>query len=158
MTPRTRDTLNTRRRLENLRCLIDAFGARQMEAADICDLLKFSPSGARKYVRELREDRIIEVARHIDSTATYLGKVIYKLTLDEAKIAALLAEIDQPSRAPTRKQYKPVKPAPPSVPGRSVHIIGDDTHYAVRLARIVPARDPLFEALFGPALASGGQP
>ena len=49
-----------------------------MLADKIAWFLKFSPSGARKYIRDLREAGVIELARYIEGTATYLGKAVYQ--------------------------------------------------------------------------------
>lgn len=154
MTPRTRNTIPTRRRLDNLRRLIASFSLSQMEAADICDLLQFSPSGARKYIRDLREARVIEVARYIDGTTKYLGRPLYKLTADQVLITAFMAQLNSELPAAPRS-YAP-KPIKELGAGCRLHIMADDTHYAVRVSRAPAVRDALVAAFFGPA--AKGQP
>ena len=149
MTPRTRDTTATQRRFDNLRRLIAALSLSQMEAADICDFLQFSPSGARKYIRELHESRIIEVARYIDGTEKYLGRPLYKLTADQALLAAFVAQLNPLCPAAPRKPS--AKLDLPVAAGRSFHIMADDTHYTVRASRAPAVRDSLVAALFGAA-------
>jgi DNA-binding transcriptional ArsR family regulator len=148
MTPRIRHTVATQRRLDNMRMLVEALGQREMLADEICDLLKFSPSGARKYIRDLREDGVIELARYVDGTATYLGLAVYTLTPDPERVRAFLAGLGQPQQLapPSRGRLNRFAAAGP---GRHFHIIADDTHYAVRVSRVQVFRDPLVAALFG---------
>jgi DNA-binding transcriptional ArsR family regulator len=155
MTPRIRHTVATQRRLDNLRLLVEALGQREMLADEICDLLKFSPSGARKYIRDLREDGVIELARYVDGTATYIGLAVYTLTPDQERVRAFLAGLDQP-RAPAPPNAKHRDRFAAAGAGRHFHIIADDTHYAVRVSRVQVFRDPLVAALFGPAASAAG--
>jgi hypothetical protein len=77
---RVRSTSATLRRIENMQKLIGELSLHEMLADEIAWFLKFSPSGARKYIRDLREAGVIELARYIEGTATYLGKAVYQLT------------------------------------------------------------------------------
>src|SRR5262249_45278320 len=70
---RVRSTSATLRRIENMQKLIGELAMHEMLADEIAWFLKFSPSGARKYIRDLREAGVIELARYIEGTATYLG-------------------------------------------------------------------------------------
>ena len=54
---RVRSTSATLRRIENMQKLIGELSLHEMLADEIAWFLKFSPSGARKYIRDLREDR-----------------------------------------------------------------------------------------------------
>ncbi len=148
MTARTRTTSATQRRTDNMRLLIVELGTREMLADDFCFFLKFSPSGARKYIRDLREAGVIELARYIEGTATYLGKAVYQITPVQLHIDAFLAEIAQPHRDAAPRRASTGSPHTAG-PGRHFHIMGDDVRYAIRVSRVKIARDPIVAALFG---------
>lgn len=146
---RTRCTSMTEQRTANLKSLIAELATREMQIDDICEHLKMSPSGGRKYIADLRAAGVMVLARHVDATATYAGKACYGLASDPLLVSEFLRQIEQ-------HKYQPRIPAPPAralpaVPGRHVHIMADDTHYAIRINRHPAMRDPLVAALFGPA-------
>lgn len=155
MMPRIRHTVATQRRLDNMRLLVEALGQREMLADEICDLLKFSPSGARKYIRDLREAGVAELARYVDGTATYIGMAVYTITPDAERVRTFLAGLAQP-RAPAPLSRGRLNRFAAAGAGRHFHIIDDDTHYAVRVSRVQVFRDPLVVALFGPAAGAAG--
>ena len=95
---RVRSTSATQRRIENMQKLIGELSTHEMLADEIAWFLKFSPSGARKYIRDLREAGVIELARYIEGTATYLGKAVYQISPDPDRVKAFLAAIVQPKR------------------------------------------------------------
>ena len=111
---RVRSTSATLRRIENMQKLIGELSMHEMLADEIAWFLKFSPSGARKYIRDLREAGVIELARYIEGTATYLGKAVYQLTPDPERVRAFLAAIVQPKREGATAQG-------PSGPARAKH-------------------------------------
>jgi hypothetical protein len=150
---RVRSTSATLRRIENMQKLIGELSGHEMLADEIAWFLKFSPSGARKYIRDLREAGVIELARYIEGTATYLGKAVYQLTPDPERVRAFLAAIVQPKRegAAPRKDRPGVREQSMAGSGRHFHILADDTHYAIRVNRGPVTRDPLVAALFGSA-------
>jgi hypothetical protein len=59
---RVRSTSATQRRIENMQKLIGELATHEMLADEIAWFLKFSPSGARKYIRDLRDAGVIELA------------------------------------------------------------------------------------------------
>ena len=146
---RTRCTSMTEQRTANLKSLIAELAAREMQADDICAHLKMSPSGARKYIADLRAAGVAVLARYADGTATYLGKACYRLAGDPLLVSEFLGQIEQHKHEP-RMPAPPVRELPVA-PGRSFHIMADDTHFAVRINRQSVMRDPLVAALFGPA-------
>jgi hypothetical protein len=150
---RVRSTSATLRRIENMQKLIGEISLHEMLADEIAWFLKFSPSGARKYIRDLRDAGVIELARYIEGTSTYLGKAVYQITPDPERVRAFLAAIVQPKRdgvAP-RKDRPGLREQSMSGSGRHFHILADDTHYAIRVNRGPVMRDPLVAALFGSA-------
>jgi hypothetical protein len=152
---RVRSTSATQRRIENMQKLINELMDHEMLADEIAWFLKFSPSGARKYIRDLREAGVIELARYVEGTATYLGKAVYQISPDPERVQAFLAAIAQPKRegAPPRKERPGLREQAMAGSGRHFHILADDTHYAIRVNRNPVGRDPLVTALFGPAPA-----
>ena len=150
---RVRSTSATLRRIENMQKLIHELSAHEMLADEIAWFLKFSPSGARKYIRDLRDAGVIELARYIEGTATYLGKAVYQISPDPDRVKAFLAAIVQPKRegAAPRKERPGLREQNMAGSGRHFHILADDTHYAIRVNRNPVARDPLVAALFGAA-------
>ena len=146
---RTRCTSMTEQRTANLKSLVAELSTREMQADDICAHLKMSPSGARKYIADLRAAGVMVLARYADGTVTYLGKACYRLASDPLLVSEFLSQIEQ-------HKHQPRIPAPPAralpvAPGRSFHIMADDAHFAVRINRHPAMRDPLVAALFGPA-------
>jgi DNA-binding Lrp family transcriptional regulator len=152
---RVRSTSATQRRIENMQKLIGELATHEMLADEIAWFLKFSPSGARKYIRDLRDAGVIELARYIEGTATYLGKAVYQISPDPERVKAFLAAIVQPKRegAPVRKERPGLREQNMAGTGRHFHILADDTHYAIRMNRTPVSRDPLVAALFGAAPA-----
>ena len=150
---RVRSTSATLRRIENMQKLIGELSVHEMLADEIAWFLKFSPSGARKYIRDLRDAGVIELARYIEGTATYLGKAVYQITPDPERVRAFLAAIVQPKRdgAAPRKDRPGLREQSMAGSGRHFHILADDTHYAIRVNRGPVMRDPLVAALFGSA-------
>ncbi len=146
---RVRSTSATQRRIENMQKLIGEL------ADEIAWFLKFSPSGARKYIRDLRDAGVIELARYIEGTATYLGKAVYQISPDPERVKAFLSAIVQPKRegAAPRKERPGLREQNMAGAGRHFHILADDTHYAIRMNRTPVTRDPLVAALFGAAPA-----
>ncbi len=143
-----RNTSATKRRYDNMVILLDALRNADMTAEEFSTLLSFSPSGTRKYIRDLREAGAIELARYINGTATYLGQAVYCISPDEERVIKFLDDLRQPETKPaaprptTRKQQELGE-------GRSIHIMSDDTHYAVRVSRVIPIRSELDVYLFG---------
>ena len=146
---RIRCTTMTEQRTANLKSLVAELAAREMQADDICEHLKMSPSGARKYIADLRAAGVAVLTRYAEATATYAGKACYCLVSDPLLVSEFLGQIEQ-------HKFQPRIPSPPAralpvAPGRSFHIMADDTHFAVRINRHVVMRDPMVAALFGPA-------
>jgi hypothetical protein len=115
---RVRSTSATQRRIENMQKLIGELSTHEMLADEIAWFLKFSPSGARKYIRDLREAGVIELARYIEGTATYLGKAVYQISPDPERVKAFLAAIVQPKRegAAPRKERPGLREQRPPFP------------------------------------------
>ena len=137
----------TAARLAKLRTLITTLQERQLRRDEIGHLLQVGPSGVRKYLVDLRD--LVEVIR-------VAGEAVCRLVAAAEKVQAFLAGLG--AAAPGR----PVTPSltPESIaardPRRHFHILADDEHYAIRVSRAAPARDPMVAALFGTGSASMG--
>lgn len=140
---RVRSTTSTQRRIDNLRKLVAELSARDMLADEVASLLKFSPSGARKYIHDLREAGVIDLARYIDATATYPGRPVFQISPDSERVAQFLASLDQPSkRMPAKDASRSKLDIASRSADRHFHIMRDDAHYPVRVSRAAVAPDP----------------
>lgn len=153
---RVRDTSATARRFENIKTIISTLRQCEMTRVDIQALLHFSPSGARKYVRELVNAGVMVVS-HIEPVPRASNKARdgqvhhFKLTDDEEIIANVLALVVKESNNKT-KEEKPKERVLSGDPTRHFHIVSDDTYYAVKVPhKRIPAPDPVLAHLFGRA-------
>ncbi|TQK10215.1 ArsR family transcriptional regulator [Herbaspirillum sp. SJZ107] len=139
-------------RLASLRKLVNALTVREMTRAEIAKLLGIGESAARTYIADLREHLTI---LHCEAAVTWpLKPGVYRLTADPEAIAACLKSLGGVTAV------RPVRASSMEIaardPRRHFHILGDDEHYAVRVSRAAPARDPMVAALFGAGPASVG--
>lgn len=135
-------------RAERLHLLVTTLQSSELMREDIGSLLKVGPSAVRKYVQDL--DGVIEIARFVDGTSTFLGYPVYRLAMTLEQAEEYLASL---ATAPVARRSKPSMSALSVAardPSRHFHILADDTHYAIRVSRSPVARDPLVAALFGP--------
>jgi hypothetical protein len=138
-------------RIERIRSLIAAFRLREMMREDIADLLSVSPSGARKYVADLRDLGVIEIARYVDGTATSMGSPVFRLALDAAAVDECLDSL--PVRSYARKAPTSESLGERAGPGRRFHIMADDDHYAIRVINTLPVHEPMMAHFFTRELA-----
>ena len=137
----------TAARIERIRILINALLAGDMTRDEIGEVLQVGPSGVRKYLADLGEK--VEIARHIDGTATFVGFPVFCLAITPEAARAYLASLV--TVAPARAAAAPISALSVAArdPSRHFHILADDAHYAVRVSRTPAMRDPLVAALFG---------
>lgn len=143
---RSHSTTNshTAARLASLRNLVNALTVREMTRAEIAKLLGIGESAARTYIADLREHLTI---LHCEAAITWpLMPGVYRLTASPDAIAAYLNGMDAATARPARSSSMEIAARDPR---RHFHILGDDEHYAVRVSRAAPARDPMVAALFG---------
>ena len=136
---RVRVTVSTVRRIENYTLLLATLKTSDgMTIADVSDLLHKSPSGARKYMKPLRETGAIHITGYEGRRENFEGFPIYSLVSDEAA-QAFMELIGLPeSKFPARARKEAVNVSP----GRRVHILEDDIRYNVDLVEGVCRRDP----------------
>lgn len=143
-----RNTAAMRVRVDNFTMLIAAMRQTRLVRDEFSEVLGMSPSGARKYILELRNHNVIVVAGFVDATPTYQGQPVYALANNESLINDFLVAIALP--VPLRKET----PAPSTRlltrnddPARHVY-----TQFDIKLESLrIPAPDPLLAHLFGRA-------
>jgi len=137
----------TAARLAKLRTLITTLQVRQLRRDEICNLLQVGPSGVRKYLADLRG---------LVATVFDAGVAVCRLVGAAEKVQAFLAGLG--AMAPGRPVT--AAPSPERIaardPRRHFHILADDEHYAIRVSRALPARDPMVAAFFGAGPAAVG--
>jgi hypothetical protein len=137
-------------RVENIKLVIETLRTRELLRDELSALLKFSPSGTRKYIADLRGAGVMEIARYVDGTGTYLGQPVYCLVADTAHVDSFVANIEICARKPRN-----VTGAKSNIElaqrdaSRHFHVMADDTYFAVKITRKLPERDQLTAALFG---------
>lgn len=136
-------------RIDNMKILLDYLATTEMTERDMCDLLSYSQSGARKYKIDLLAAGVIELVRYDGGTREKLGTAVFSITADKNVIESFRLNLlsGDPKAAPTSNVTKD------KYPGRHFHVMSDDVHYAIRVDRMVIRRDPLVAALYGPARA-----
>lgn len=144
---RHRNTVATERRIDNFRRLLAELGSREMYFNEIMSLLQFSNSGTRKYITELREAHVIVFVR-CDKGYPFVQRSTYRLSPNKEAVDAFLAIIHKPN---CERYKKKVRDDLADGNKRTVHVMEDDAHFAVRLSKVTVRRDPLVEFLFGPA-------
>jgi len=138
---------HTAARIEKLRQLIEILQAGQRRASDVCNLLKVGPTCVRRYVADL--GGLIKLVREG-------AESVYRLVASAEKVETFLAGLI--AKAAARPATPPRTPEGIAARDsrRHFHILADDEHYAVRVSRATPARDPMVAAFFGPAPAQMG--
>lgn len=151
MTQRIRNTVATRRHAQNIKDLVVALASCEMGFDEICDLLTLSPSGARKYMRELSDDGVIEIARHVNQTKSNPpGRPIYGLALDAEATTAYVAKlICEPVGAIVERTPRVI----PDI--ACLHTCGNDGMGPRRVhSRFIGKHDQLHEVFFGRVVAA----
>lgn len=146
--------LQTTRRLARINSLVTTLLTRDLGRDDVATLLAVTPSGARKYLGDLREAGVIQLARYEGGTAYSLGHPVYTMAMTAEQAQAYLADLakSQPSRAAAKPS--PSKSAMSIAlrdPRRHIHLMADDVPFQIRLSRMPVMRDPLVAAFFGGA-------
>lgn len=151
---RERYTRATARRLENVRILLERLKVtEELSFDEISVLLKLSPSGLRKYVKDLRQSGILILAR-IDCVGSLTpGTAYYRLCNNKEKIKSVLARIsetlaDVPIAEPVQTSQARARAL--STEGRQFHILRDDTEYQIRTPALKPPKhDQLLSLFYG---------
>lgn len=141
--------IHTTRRIERIRSLVTTLLTRELARDEVATLLEVTPSGARKYVGDLREAGVIQLARYADGTDTALGHPVYTLAMTAEQAQAYLAGLAESAPPRAAKLSKSAFSVASRDPGRHFHIMADDAPFSIRISRVPPMRDPLVAAFFG---------
>jgi len=131
---------HTAARIEKIRMLVLALQQKPMSRDEICNLLELSPPGVRKY--------LVDLAERVKPVESDDGAVIV-LAIGPDQVEAYLTHLAGQVAA------RPVVPprSPEGIAARDssrhFHILADDAHYAIKVSRATPKRDPYVAALFG---------
>lgn len=123
-------------RVEKTRSLINELMARAMSTADICDFLKFSASGARKYLADLRAAGLLVLRRDLMAPNE---PPMFGLIANLSLVSEFLDSMGQ-ARASGSKPTNLDRAL--SDTSRHIHIMADDAFYSVRVSRVTIAPDP----------------
>lgn len=129
----------TAARIENLRRLVAELLVRSMRRDEVGDFLQMGPSGVRKYIKELGER--VSIVRTPDGPVYFIAMTAAQAQAYLEQLAAV--PVSRPTGRPKQLAERVL------APGRHIHMMMDDSHYAVRLHSAPAARDPLVAAFFG---------
>lgn len=141
--------IHTTRRIERICNLVTTLLERDLARDEVATLLAVTPSGARKYVGDLRAAGVIESARYVGGTKTALGEPVYTLTMTAEKAREYLESLTTSAPARAAKQSKSAMSIASRDPSRRFHIMHDDAPFSIRVSRTPVARDWLVTAFFG---------
>lgn len=132
----TKPRQRSKGRSDNVRRVLAELETRDMLRDEIGALLNFSPSGTRKYVKDLLESRVIELAGYADPTPTYIGHPVYRLTFDAELLRHYMTDLDA-------NVYRSAisSPAPLASP-RHIYTSRDDIAHPVKLSDLTIPADP----------------
>lgn len=130
------DRVRTPARIEGMKTLIAALQVRDMIIDDVCELLQFSPSGARKYIRDLQDGFVLEVY-----AAGAEHKRTYRLVDDEAAVQAFIERLAMGRTLARAAARSPIARAQRDTT-RHFHLMRDDAYFAVKVQQEAVYCDP----------------
>lgn len=134
-----------KQRIAKMTMLIEALSFRSLAFDDVCELLGYSPSGARKYLTELSKFNVIERASEHER--------VFKLTDDldarKAFMSRLSLGMSQGLPKPAKSDGA-IRTALAST-GRHFHLMMDDAPFKIKPSKKIPAADPLLAMFYGRA-------
>jgi Rps23 Pro-64 3,4-dihydroxylase Tpa1-like proline 4-hydroxylase len=146
------------RRAQQLLKLIEQLTVRSMTTIEAAHLLNCKSACAQKYLQQLRDEEVIVLERHPESSAC--SKAVYRLSSNSAKIREFQELIVQPKRNRSSREKLMSLQAQGSIlnvtigeHGQRIYMLADETHHAIRQHNDPVQRDPLVAALFGAAVA-----
>lgn len=138
----------TIQRMERLRTLVTELLARNLPADELADVLKLSPSGARKYVADLAAAGVIALATPVGGAVPASGRV-YTLAVTPEQAQVYLASLTTTAPVRAARESKSALSIAGRDPSRRFHIMQDDAPFSIRIERAPAMRDPLVAAFFG---------
>jgi hypothetical protein len=152
---RVRQTSAVERRAENMRKVVDLLRAGEITRVEVQTALAMSPSGARSYIRELRDSEVMILDRCEPRTYVHYrdhspGEAIFRINTDPQIVASFLDRITEPKRIRQAALSKTID----AEPGRHIHVMADDVNYSIKPAkRKIPAHTELMAAFYGMGIA-----
>lgn len=138
----------TIQRMERLRTLVGELLTRDLPADELADVLKLSPSGARKYIGDLTAAGVIALAIPVDGAVSVVRRV-YTLAVTLEQAQSYLASLATAAPVRAARESKSVLSIAGRDPSRRFHIMQDDAPFSIRVSRTPVARDWLVAAFFG---------
>lgn len=130
----------TASRIEAMRRLTELLAIREMSKHEISDQMGISYSGCRNYIAALLGGGIIEISRREETKFGPFGQPVYRLIASQDQIEQFLKD-----------DVRPVGERPPrklNSPGRSFHILADDSHFVVKVLHKLPVHEELHAAFW----------
>ncbi len=130
---RVRQTSAVERRAENMRKVVELLKASEVTRIEVQLALALSPSGARSYIRELRDNEVMILDRCEPRAYAHYrdhspGEAIFRINSDEQLVARFLARICEPKRMRKAVASKTID----AEPGRHIHVMADDVNYSIK--------------------------
>lgn len=164
-----RSTVHTQSRAKKMQEAVTAFVERvQMDVTELSVVLGFSPSGVRKYLRDLQDENIVEL--HEAGCQGKGTRSVYRVIDNSEHIQNFLNRLAEMSQTPIGSKPRPkakspatllsakralkiIKEVKPEVYIRHTHILSDDASTGIRYQKNEGdgKRDFMVAALFGPA-------
>lgn len=138
----------TIQRMERLRTLVTELLTRDLPADELADVLKLSPSGARKYVGDLTSAGVIALATSVGGAGSASGRV-YTLAVTPEQAQVYLTSLTTAAPVRAARESKSALSIAGRDPSRRFHIMQDDAPFSIRVSRAPAMRDPLVAAFFG---------
>lgn len=133
---------------------------RNLDAGELSNMLGFSPSGTRKYIRDLLAEKVISVYLDGCSGKSMARQTIYMISNDRKHVDDFIQrlrkvgdEIAAHLKPQSRAENPRKKKVQPTVEGRRVFILDDEAPTGVRTKKNEGEgkRDYMVTAMFGPA-------
>jgi hypothetical protein len=141
-------------RHSNLKKLVFSLRDNPMQRDEIAGIFKFSPSGARNYIKDLRLAGLITIIGYPDERGPHRGLPLWGIVLDAAHVEKWLSRLDAGECAGVHKQRPKNLMIAMKDKTRHFHILSDDAHFNVKVSRSKGKPDPIAQHLFGRAPAA----
>jgi DNA-binding transcriptional ArsR family regulator len=136
---RVRSTSSTKRRDQKVAAIIAALREGPMRRADIREALDLSGSGVNKYLAQLSEAGVVEIARRINPSSTSQGTAVFRLVRDTDRVDDYLRSVEAGSALREKpKQPRAERRLPDNSPFRQAPLFSR-----------IPAPDPVLAHFFG---------
>ena len=139
----------TPERAKHFTTIIDAVSKDKLSIIEISECIGMTKSGGRKYIRDLREEGIIQEVGYASGKIgnLLLARPLYAVNPDSEYVKRFLDAINAPAKdgLPRRRgQHKEFDAS------ATLHVMNDDEIYRIKRAPVkIPAHTDLMKALFG---------